>query len=518
MNHWPQQTRSSVPVVTAQQMREIESRIFENGMPVAALMEKVGGLIARRFQSLYPFKAGSRVGVLVGPGHNGGDALVVARELRFNGYAVQVYHPFERSKELTATHARFARTLGIPFVESVEGLQDCDVLLDGLFGFGLEHALTEAIAADIQQINQKPIPIVSIDMPSGLHTDTGAVLGEAIRAHQTFCLGLWKLGLWQDPALPWVGQAERIDFDIPWACIQAVLGSVPLVQQLNSAQVLAQLPLKRSPTTHKYREGHLLLVGGSEQYAGSIILAGLGARASGIGMLSIAVPTSLKSLVVAQLPDAVVSSCRETPTGTIAMLPSSLDLSRYDAVAYGPGVTTQSATILDELLESDRPLLLDADGLNLLSQRGVSVLSTRAAPTILTPHGGEFQRLFPELTNLPPSVAAQEAAVRSRAMVVLKGACSAIAAPTGQVWLNGESTPALARGGSGDVLSGLMGGLLAQALRQGRPWEEAVQNAVWWHAQAGRRAVGDRTELGVDAYTMTQYLNITLKEYAEQGE
>jgi ADP-dependent NAD(P)H-hydrate dehydratase / NAD(P)H-hydrate epimerase len=517
MNPWPQQSGSvGVSVVTAQQMREIESRIFEHGMPVAALMEKVGGLIARRFQSLYPFKAFSKIGILVGPGHNGGDALVVARELACNGFAVQIYHPFERSKDLTAAHARFARSLGIPFVESVDTFQGCDVLLDGLFGFGLERDLTGTIAADIQRINQGFLPIVSIDMPSGLQTDTGAVLGEAIRADRTFCLGLWKLGLLQEPALPWVGQAELIDFDIPLVCMEAVLGSVPFVQRLQSAQVMAQLPLQRSPTTYKYREGHLLLIGGSEQYAGSIVLAGLGARASGVGMLSIAVPASLKPLVVAQLPDAVVLSCRETPTGTIATLPGSLELSRYDAVAYGPGVTTQSATILDELLKSDRPLLLDADGLNLLAQRGASGLSARSAPTILTPHTGEFLRLFPDLANLPPITAAQEAARQSRAVVVLKGACSVIAAPTGQVWLNGESTPALARGGSGDVLTGVMGGLLAQALRQGRLLEEAVQNAVWWHAQAGKRAVGDRTELGVDAYTLTQYLIITLKEYAEQ--
>jgi ADP-dependent NAD(P)H-hydrate dehydratase / NAD(P)H-hydrate epimerase len=516
MTHRPPQVDSiSVPIVTAQQMRDIESRIFENGMPVAALMEKVGGLIAQRIQSLYPFKGFPLVGVLVGPGHNGGDAMVVARELMFQRYRVQVYHPFDRSKELTTAHAQFARSLGIPFLETVDELEPCDLIIDGLFGFGLERELTGTIATDIERINQWCQPVVSIDMPSGLHTDTGAVLGTALQADKTLCLGLWKLGLLQDPALPWVGQAELIDFNIPPTCIEAVLGSVPFVQRLESAQVLAQLSLQRSPTTYKYREGHLLLIGGSQQYAGSILLAGLAARASGVGMLTIAVPASLKPLVVAQLPDAIVLDCRETPTGAIAMLPPELDLARFDAIAYGPGVTTQSSRLLDALLESDPVLLLDADGLNLLAQRGASVLSTRAATTVLTPHRGEFQRLFPALEHLSPTIAARTAAEQCRGIVVLKGACSAIAVSTGQVWMNAESTPALARGGSGDVLTGLMGGLLARAQRQGRLLEEAVQGAVWWHGQAGKRAASDRTELGVDAYTLTQYLNPTLKEYWE---
>jgi ADP-dependent NAD(P)H-hydrate dehydratase / NAD(P)H-hydrate epimerase len=516
MAHRPLQVYSmSVPVVTAQQMRDIESHIFENGMPVAALMEKVGGLIANRIQSLYPFKGFPQVGILVGPGHNGGDALVVARELIFKGYGVKLYHPFERSKELTTAHAQFARSLDIPFEETVDGLESCDVLVDGLFGFGLERELTGTIAADIDRINQWSQPVVSIDIPSGLHTDTGEVLGSAIQANQTLCLGLWKLGLLQDPALPWVGQAELVDFNIPAHGIEAVLGSVPFVQRLEAAHVLAQLSLKRSPITHKYREGHLLLMGGSQQYAGSIILAGLAARASGVGMLTIAVPASLKPLVVAQLPDAIVLDCRETPTGAIAMLPTDLDLSRFDAIAYGPGVTTQSGRLLELLLDSDRVLLLDADGLNLLAQRGASVLSTRRATTILTPHRGEFQRLFPALDHLSPTMATRAAAEQCRGIVVLKGACSTIAVSTGQVWINTESTPALARGGSGDVLTGLMGGLLARAQKQGRLLEEAVQGAVWWHGQAGKRAASDRTELGVDAYTLSQSLNPTLKEFCE---
>lgn len=503
-------------VVSAQQMREIESCIFENGMPVAALMEKVGGLIARRIQALYCCDSFPQVGVLVGPGHNGADALVVARELWFQGYGVRLYHPFERSKPLTIAHAQFARSLSIPFFKSVVDLQACNLLIDGLFGFGLERPLEGAIAETIGTLNTWPQPMVSIDLPSGLHTDTGEPLGIAVHATHTLCLGLWKLGLVQEAALPWMGQAELIDFDIPEPPIEFVLGHPAPIQRLVGAQVLGWLPLQRNPTTHKYKQGHGLLIGGSRKYAGSIILAGLGARASGLGMLSIAVPASLKPWVVAQLPDAVVIDCVETPLGAIAELPNNLDLERFDTIAYGPGVTTECSTVLETVLDSDRPLVLDADGLNLLAEIGTDRLRSRKALTILTPHAGEFRRLFPDLATLPPLAAAQQAAQDSGAVIVYKGACTTIASPQFQnwanrTWINTESTPALARGGSGDVLTGLVAGLLAGRFAQGSSLQpqallEAILSAVWWHAQAGIWAAQEHTVLGVNAATLAESL------------
>jgi ADP-dependent NAD(P)H-hydrate dehydratase / NAD(P)H-hydrate epimerase len=496
-----------VPIVSAQQMRDIESRIFAGGMPVAALMEKVGGLIASRVQALFLWELFPSVGVLVGPGHNGGDALVVARELSVKGYQVQIYQPFEHCKDLTAAHAQVARSLlGIPFCAAVEDLCSCDVLVDGLFGFGLERSLDGAIAATIHAVNQWAKPTVSIDVPSGIHTDTGEVLGAAVRATHTLCLGLWKRGLVQDSCLDWAGQQALIDFDIPWACVEAVLSDAILIQRIIPQVMQQQLPLVRSPTTHKYRQGHLLLIGGSQKYPGSVILAGLGARASGVGMLTIAVPASLKPLVVARLPDAVVIGCDETAQGAIADLPPDLDLGRFDAIAYGPGVTTESAAALERVLKGDRPLILDADGLNLLAQLGVEQLHPRTATTVLTPHTGEFQRLFPQWAAASPIVAAQQAAQASHAVIVRKGACTTIAAPNGQVWINAESTPALARGGSGDILTGVMGGLMAQAQRQGRSLESAIQSAVWWHSYAGCWAAQQYTALGVNAETLAESL------------
>ncbi|MEH2178976.1 NAD(P)H-hydrate dehydratase [Nostoc sp.] len=512
------QEQFSQVVVTAGQMRDIEKRIFAAGMPVVALMEKVAGLIARRILEILSNTAllrGSRVGILVGPGHNGGDALVVARELHFCGYEVWIYSPFSKLKELTSQHLQYAESLGIPIYQTIEQLPDSDLLIDGLFGFGLERNLTDPIASAINQLNELSVPIYSIDLPSGLHTDTGEVLGTAIRATHTFCLGLWKLAFFQDQALEYLGKAELIDFDIPLADVEAVLKDAPKIKLITRAKALATLPLPRPAVTHKYKEGHLLLICGSRRYAGGAILTVLGARASGIGMLSIAVPESLKSLLVSHLPEALIVGCPETESGAIAhlQLPENTDLSSFNAIACGPGLTRDATPIVQQVIESDRPLLLDADGLNILAQMGaIATLKKRQAVTVLTPHTGEFERLFPDVPDAKHDrvKAVQEAAAQSEVVVLLKGARTAIANPEGAVWIVPESTPALARGGSGDVLTGLLGGLLAQAAIKQIPVEDIVATAAWWHSQAGILAAQESTELGVDAFTLTQYLRKVL--------
>ncbi len=524
-------------VVTAQQMRDIEGRIFAAGIPVAALMEKVAGLITRRITQLFPISLSLsssshyRVGVLVGPGHNGGDALVVARELHFQGYEVYVYHPLFKQKKLTSQHLQYVESLNIPCYQSVDRLKNCDLFIDGLFGFGLQRAIAEPVASAINQINQWNKPVVSIDIPSGLHTDTGEVLGIAIRATHTLCLGLWKLGLLQDSALEYLGKAELIDFDIQLADIKAILGESPKIKrvatQIAGSIIGTEKPsrnltnsistfLPRKPLTYKYKEGHLLLVCGSRRYAGAAILTSLGARASGVGLLSIAVPDSLKDLMVSKLPEALIIGCPETESGAIAqlVLSENVNLNSFTAIACGPGLTTDAKPVVKEVLNSSNPLVLDADALNILAQMENSSLQqgninqTRKAATIFTPHPGEFSRLFPKIHHEKKDrvQAVEEAAKQSGAIVLLKGARTAIANPQGNIWINPESTPALARGGSGDVLTGLMGGLLAQTISREIAPDVVAAIAAWWHAQAGILAAQERTELGVDAFTLTQYL------------
>lgn len=512
------QTSIHTLVVTAEQMQRIEAQLFRQGMPVPALMEKVAGLMVGWMMARFPCTDYPWVGILVGPGHNGGDALVVARELWFQGYRVMVFCPFDRQKPLTADHLRFVRSLGIGVEAQLPPLARCDWLVDGLFGYGLERPLEGDVAAVVDQVNHWSQPIVSVDLPSGLHTDTGAVLGTAIKATHTLCLGLWKRAYCQSQALAYLGERHLIDFDIPVGVITDELGQAPRVQRMTLELVRQQLPLPRQADTHKYRVGHLLIVAGSREFVGAALLTGLGARASGVGMVTMVVPESIRLAVVAQIPEALVVGCQETETGALAGLPPGFDLGRYDAIACGPGLSRQAQPILDAILPAPVPLVLDADGLNLLADLNpLEILPSRAAPTLLTPHPGEFKRLFPDLhsTGMDAGESAQAAARQSNTVILLKGACTAIAHPDGRLRYITDSTPALARGGSGDILTGLAGGLLTQYAAQGQSLDSALNAAsvaAWWHARAAQLAATDRTQLGVDAGTLAAYLNPVLAE------
>ena len=506
----PRQELNSI-VVTTEQMANIEGKIFAGGMPVAALMEKAALLTSQRIQQLYPLHTVDKVGVLVGPGHNGGDALVIARELHLQGYDVCVYCPFTKLKELTQQHANYAHSLGIPSHNDLESLNHCQLIIDGLFGFGLKRSLSGNLAIDVDRLNQWSIPVVSVDIPSGLHTDTGEVLGTAVKATHSLCLGLWKPVYFQDQALAYTGIAEKIDFGIPLKDIFSTIPQPIPLQLLHKTLALGFLPLPRPQLTHKYQQGHLLLIAGSHRYAGASILSSNGAKASGVGMLSVAVPESLKPLLVGKIPDGLVIDCPVSEKGVIASLPPlATDFASYDIIACGPGLTREATEVVTRVLEAKCPLVLDADALNILAQLGtVNRLSERQNATVLTPHLGEFKRLFPDIHNPEKDriTATKQAASQSGAIILLKGARTIIANPQGKIWIIPESTPALARGGSGDVLTGLIGGLLAQNKTTNHPLEEMVATAAWWHAQAAILAAKERSELGVDAGTLSQYLH-----------
>ncbi|MCL2925245.1 MAG: NAD(P)H-hydrate epimerase, partial [Trichodesmium sp. MAG_R04] len=255
-------------VVTATQMRQIEERIFIAGMPIPALMEKVAGLVTRKISELLNPNI-NEIGILVGPGHNGGDALVIARELYFQGYEIIVYCPVLKFKELTNAHAKYLQYLGVNFVENISLLKNCALLIDGLFGFGLEREISGDLAEGISQINSWQKQVFSIDLPSGIHTDTGEVLGTAICATHTFCLGLWKQAFLQDQALEYIGTSELIDFDIPLGDITEILGEFPTIERITKRSAMENLPLPRPTATYKYKNGNLLLIVGSYRYSGA---------------------------------------------------------------------------------------------------------------------------------------------------------------------------------------------------------------------------------------------------------
>ena len=525
-------------LVTAAEMQAIEQRWFDGGMPVAALMEKAATAIADRLVDLLsqtrPMSSRKNAStsspalilILAGPGHNGGDALVVARELWLRGYAIGIYQPFERLKPLTQQHANFADHLDIPRITTIEDLErqigQSLAIVDGFFGFGQTRAITGDLATAIERINQAASPEtlrVAIDIPSGIHTDTGSVIraesetepqGMAFCADVTLCLGLRKVGLLCDAAQPYVGRVELLPLGLRSDDITAVFPEGLPHRRLTRTDAIAALGLPRSPLTHKYKEGHLLLICGSQRYIGAAILAGLGARASGVGMLSIVVPRSLKPIVSAKLPEAVVIAAKETEDGAIASLPDEFNdetiWAKFDAIACGCGLTPEPVSLIQQLIVQNRPLILDADALNILATLPPSFLA-RNAPTILTPHPGEFRRLLGHRTDHASIDLVRHAAQQRHMIIVHKGARPIVAAPDRPVTLIDAGTPGLARGGSGDVLTGLMGGLVATAVRQGRDLVETVAAATWWHAEGGRLAAESRSQLGVDGQTLAEFIN-----------
>jgi ADP-dependent NAD(P)H-hydrate dehydratase / NAD(P)H-hydrate epimerase len=501
-------------IVSAQQMREIEEGIFAQGMPIPALMEKAAGLCFQQITTLYRLSKVSRVGVIVGSGHNGGDALVVARELHLAGYQIKIFRPLTKLKELTAFHAKYVGSLGISFSEEITALEDCELIIDGLFGFGLTRYLDGTIAEAVNKLNSWHKPVVSIDLPSGIHTDTGEVLGTAVKATHTFCLGLWKQAFFQDRAIEYIGKAAKLDFGITEADIKAIIPKNNLIQQITPQLARQFLPLPRPPVTHKYQQGSLLLICGSRRYGGAAILNALGARASGVGMLSIAVPESLRYLLTSQLPEALIIGCPETPSGAIESLPlSEAELAKFDTIGGGSGLTTEAQPIIERIINCNCSLILDADALNIVAQlqenSNSDILKTTSGMRIITPHLGEFKRLFPNISHPEKDriQAAQQAAINSNAIVLFKGAKTVIAHPNNSVWIIPESTPALARGGSGDILTGLLSGLIAQQKNNPENIFNTVAVAAYWHAQAGIKAAQERTELGVDAFTLSSYLS-----------
>ena len=461
-------------------MAALEQRLFDSGMPVAALMEKVGlamaaWLLARRELLRHG------VVVLVGPGHNGGDGLVVARELHLAGIEVSLWCPLPIRKPLTAEHLRHGEWLGLQRLGHDPDPADAALWLDAIFGLGQSRPLPEALADLFRRRQQlQPGALVSLDVPSGLCSDHGTVLGEqAACAAATLSVGWLKRGLCLDPARPWVGALVRIDLGLSPAVMGNDAAVLPRRLPVGEAcsTPLPPLPL----TAMKYERGRCLVVAGSDRYPGAAHLALRGAMASGCGCVQAVVPPRLQSCLwqvlpeVMQLQDRVISD-------------------RLDAVLVGPGLgdSTLWWNQWSEQLRSFAGLLVvDADGINGLaaSLEGWRWLLQRQGPTWLTPHAAEFSRLFPDCVAGDALERAIAAARCSRCCILLKGAHSVLADPSGAAVVMTGTSPQVARTGLGDLLAGFVTGLGAQAVAAGQPPDlESLVAASALHAWAARRA------------------------------
>jgi len=342
----------------------------------------------------------------------------------------------------------------------------------------------------VERQRQRPQGLVAVDAPTGLCSDTGRLLGQAAAcAHTTYAIGLLKSGLLQDPALAWVGRLERIELGLPAPLLAQLPATQPLA--LHPADLAVLPPLALDPAAGKYGRGRLLVVTGSDRYRGAAALALLGADASGCGSLQAALPERVAAELWRWLPHAVLHQALPSDSNgnlTLAAL-ADAQLERLDAVLLGPGIgsgdgaaAAQEPAAWQRLQAFDGLLVLDADGLNRID---APWLGQRRGPTWITPHAGEFARLFPHLADEPPLLAAARAARQSGSVVLLKGARTVIAAPEGPCWQLLQAAPAAARTGLGDVLAGFAAGRGAMAMAAGSGLGCWLAAAALAHANAG---------------------------------
>ena len=484
-------------VLTAAESRGADRRAIEElGVPALVLMENAALGVADAVGERFP--EARRVVVVCGPGNNGGDGLALARQLATRGYEVEArLARFGRELSGDCAHQRaLAAGLGIPVAEigageldgEAERLGRFDLVVDALFGTGLNKPLDGAFAALVAALDACGRPVVAVDLPSGLDADAAAPIGPAAAARLTVTFGSLKPAHVLPPACDRCGEVVVADLGVPLAAEEG-----PGALHLLVGEELAGALSPRRADAHKGDFGHLLLVAGSRGKAGAAVLAARAAVAGGAGLTTVAAPEELLSPLVAGCPEAMSVALPQTRGGGIALAAVEALLAaarERTTVAIGPGLGRDPETeeaVRRLALATDRLLVLDADGLNAFAGR-VEELARRPAPTVLTPHPGELARLLGTSAGAVQGdrlAAAREAASRSGATVVLKGRRTIVAAADGEAWINPTGNPAMASGGSGDVLTGL----LAARLAQGEEPEFAAALAVYWHGLAGDLAV-----------------------------
>ena len=475
----------SCDLYRADQLRQLDRIAIETfGIPGIELMNRAGCAAFERLRARWP--GARRLAVLCGTGNNGGDGFIVARRAREAGLQVSLYQVGDESR-LTgdALQARrLAQQLGVsPEPWCGQRLDDFELLVDGLLGTGLRgETVSEPWAEAITAMNESGVPVLALDIPSGLSADTGAPLGSAVRAHMTVTFIGYKQGLFTGEGPGFCGDVVLEKLRLPDEVYEAVF----------PAAILLTRPVPfapRSRTAHKGDNGHLLIVGGDEGMSGAARLAGEAALRCGAGLVSIATRRSHAALINLTRPELM---CHGIEDGR-ALSPL---LDRADAVVVGPGLGCHQwgRSMLEKVLDSRLPLVVDADGLNLLADMPV-----KREEWILTPHPGEAARM---LNSTPAAIqrdrfaAVQKIHRRYHGICVLKGAGTLILGPDGLPAVCGAGNPGMASGGMGDVLSGVLGALLAQ----GFGLQEAARQGVMVHAVAADRAVtmGERGLLASD--------------------
>ncbi|MEO8432615.1 MAG: NAD(P)H-hydrate dehydratase [Acidobacteriota bacterium] len=482
-----------IPVVTSREMRAADRAAVRRGVPSIALMENAAAAIVDEIASCYP--GWRRVMVVCGPGQNGGDGLAAARMLSESGVAVDVWSLADPSgyRADAAENRDRAADAGLPIsLLSVRrawdrfaaALRDADGILDALFGTGLSRPLTGAAKRAVAAINASGRPVVAADLPSGLSADSADPIGPCVRAARTVALGAPKTCHVFAPARDLCGRVVIRDIGIPRDALPRRRPRVGLVEAADLRRLLADRPAN----SHKGDFGRVAVVAGSRGKEGAAVLAARGALRAGAGLVTVFGPLSVAAAVAASLPEAMTRALPERDGALAGEAAASLrrDLRDFDAAVAGPGLSTSpgARAALEEILAVRAPLVCDADALNAFAGRA-SAFARRRFATVLTPHPGEAGRLMSVPTARVQArrlETIRRLAAESRSVVLLKGDATLTATPAGRVSVNPTGTPLLATAGSGDVLAGALGALLAAGL----PAEEAALAAAWLHGAAGQ--------------------------------
>jgi len=485
-------------IVTASQMQALDRRTIEEAqIPGSQLMEKAGHGVVKTLEQVCTSFAGRAAVVLSGKGNNGGDGLVVARLLlrkRVKPTVLLLAHPRDLSSDAKLMYRRFVRAAGTSAVHAnPSGDQirkhlhrDNVLVIDALLGTGLSSPVTGSYRTAIESINACGHPVMAIDLPSGIHADTGAVMGAAVMATWTVTLGLPKLGLFVGAGIDHAGQVHVADIGIPPEYVASLKTDLTLI----TGEEIRQLLPRRPRSAHKGTFGHVGMIAGSVGKTGAAAMAARAAMRVGAGLVTVATPSGVNDTLEAKLLEVMTVPMPETKAHTLAR--SGLDrlllfANSRTAVALGPGLTTHPETV--DLIHAliprlEKPSVLDADALNAVAGRADLLMECKA-PLILTPHPGEMARLqedaTPQTINADRVGSAARFARARRVIVVLKGARTVLAAPDGPVAICPTGNPGMATAGTGDVLTGMISGLLAQGLA---PWD-AARCGIYLHGLAG---------------------------------
>ncbi|MGH7381589.1 MAG: NAD(P)H-hydrate dehydratase [Candidatus Methylomirabilales bacterium] len=502
-------------VVTAKEIQELDRRAeAEYGISSRILMENAGTGAVRVMEQHFPRLYRSRVVVVCGKGNNGGDGLVVARHLVNGGASVQVLllAKKEEIKGDAAVNLGIAERSGISLAEVTSGrdlhkhresLVTADLIVDAILGTGLTGPAQGIAAEAIQLLNSLGRPLVALDLPSGLGSDDGLIQEPCIRAQLTLTLALPKRSLLLFPAARCAGEVRVVDIGIP----RVLLTDSKLPVDLTEPEEIRTALPPRDPDAHKGTYGHVLVLAGSPGKTGAAALCSLAALRAGAGLVTLAVPEGLNDLMEVKLTEVMTVGLPETEERTVAFQARDALLGLMEGkrvLALGPGLSTHPETVrlVASLIQAAKiPLVIDADGITALA-RQPEVLSKASVPVILTPHPGELGRMLwvPKEEVIEKRIPiAQKVTSTYNVTLVLKGARTLIAEPGGAVHINPTGNPGMATAGVGDVLTGVIAGLISQGLA---PAIAAVVG-VYLHGLAGDLAC---QQLGPEAMIASDLL------------